>query len=273
VLAATQLASLARTQQVLLAPHAFDDDRAWRRALAAELRTLFGADFALVLLAGADVPYVGDGIDQCTLAAMAAFHPASDAPEAAPDRVRYRDAALQRMHERRAAEPNPVFTRHRNEAALGVSLERTAMFDAVCRPLGIRDFHGVWAATPHGDAMLFVAHGAHVGAGTLIGDAAVPLTRVMAPALGAALELRAVERARASAVLPDAEQLVAQFALTPREAEVARAIATGLTRRQTAQALGIRESTARHHTERVFAKLGVRTRAAVALALLGGAAR
>ena len=52
--------------------------------------------------------------------------------------------------------------------------------------------------------------------------------------------------------------------LTPREAGVARLMASGLSTKAIASELGISPHTARHHTERVFAKLGVRSRAAAA---------
>lgn len=52
--------------------------------------------------------------------------------------------------------------------------------------------------------------------------------------------------------------------LTQREAEVARLIAAGLTTKAIASLLGITTHTTRHHTERVFDKLGVHTRASVA---------
>lgn len=52
--------------------------------------------------------------------------------------------------------------------------------------------------------------------------------------------------------------------LTPREREVASLIATGRATKEIAAALCISTHTARHHTERVFTKLGVQTRAAVA---------
>jgi DNA-binding CsgD family transcriptional regulator len=57
--------------------------------------------------------------------------------------------------------------------------------------------------------------------------------------------------------------------LSRRESDVARLIASGLATKEIAHRLGISTHTTRHHTERVFAKLGVRTRAGVA-ALLGG---
>lgn len=52
--------------------------------------------------------------------------------------------------------------------------------------------------------------------------------------------------------------------LTPREQVVARLIANGESNKRIAAVLMISEHTARHHTERVFSKLHVRTRAAVA---------
>ena len=55
-----------------------------------------------------------------------------------------------------------------------------------------------------------------------------------------------------------------QAGLTRREAEVARLVGAGLATKEIAQRLGISGHTARHHIERVFAKLGVRSRAALA---------
>ena len=57
--------------------------------------------------------------------------------------------------------------------------------------------------------------------------------------------------------------------LTAREAQVARLIGEGHGTKQIAHVLGISPHTARHHTERVFVKLGVRSRVAVALLLRG----
>lgn len=52
--------------------------------------------------------------------------------------------------------------------------------------------------------------------------------------------------------------------LTVREQQIARLIATGESCKRIAGTLGISEHTVRHHTERVFAKLNVQSRAAVA---------
>lgn len=70
--------------------------------------------------------------------------------------------------------------------------------------------------------------------------------------------------------LPDVSTLRSAHGLTKREAEVALLLAQGATRDQVAETLGISPHTARAHTEKVFAKLGVTTRSAVAVAILKG---
>jgi len=52
--------------------------------------------------------------------------------------------------------------------------------------------------------------------------------------------------------------------LTPRESQVARLVADGAPNKAIAARLSISEHTARHHTERLFEKLGVRNRASLA---------
>ncbi len=56
--------------------------------------------------------------------------------------------------------------------------------------------------------------------------------------------------------------------LTPREWDVMRCVAAGMTNAETAQLLWVASGTVRKHLENVFAKLGVRSRTA-ALAKLG----
>ncbi len=70
--------------------------------------------------------------------------------------------------------------------------------------------------------------------------------------------------ARADAGADAADALPARFGLTRREAEVAQALARRLTNAEVARALGISPHTAERHTERVLAKLGVRSRHEVA---------
>ncbi len=67
--------------------------------------------------------------------------------------------------------------------------------------------------------------------------------------------------------LPDPISLRRRFGLSRREAEVALLLAQGGRNTQVAARLGISPHTARHHTEMVLAKLGIRSRAEVAAAL------
>ncbi len=60
-----------------------------------------------------------------------------------------------------------------------------------------------------------------------------------------------------------------QYGLTEREAEVARLLAEGRRNNAIAAALGISPHTARHHTQRVLAKLGVHSRAEAGARLRG----
>jgi DNA-binding NarL/FixJ family response regulator len=53
--------------------------------------------------------------------------------------------------------------------------------------------------------------------------------------------------------------------LTPREREVARLVAQGLSKRQVAEQLVLTEKTAANHVGRVFEKLGVHSRGRLAL--------
>jgi len=69
--------------------------------------------------------------------------------------------------------------------------------------------------------------------------------------------------------LPTIAALCARFSLTRREAQVALLLARGMTDTQAASALGISEHTVRHHGERLYSKLGVHSRKALALFLLG----
>jgi DNA-binding CsgD family transcriptional regulator len=63
--------------------------------------------------------------------------------------------------------------------------------------------------------------------------------------------------------LPHDDVLRSRFGLTRKEACVARLIAEDQTNEQIAAELSISPHTARHHTERVLAKLGVRSRTKV----------
>jgi DNA-binding CsgD family transcriptional regulator len=68
---------------------------------------------------------------------------------------------------------------------------------------------------------------------------------------------------RIDIVAPSEEVLRDRYQVTPTEAKVAELLAEGLSNNRIAAALFISPHTARHHTERVLAKLGASSRAAV----------
>lgn len=91
---------------------------------------------------------------------------------------------------------------------------------------------------------------------------------VAGPAAGAAAA-RGVDGAATAGEPPAVGGVAAPIGLTGREAEVARLLARRATNAEVAAALGVSAHTARHHTERVMQKLGLRSRRAVAAALAG----
>lgn len=74
---------------------------------------------------------------------------------------------------------------------------------------------------------------------------------------------------RLTPVLPSHEDLIQRHGLTSREAEVALLLAQGLSNREIADRFSLSTHTVRHHAESVFAKLGIHSRKALGLKLLG----
>jgi DNA-binding CsgD family transcriptional regulator len=72
---------------------------------------------------------------------------------------------------------------------------------------------------------------------------------------------------RTGPLLPSVSRLRARFRLTAREAEVALLLAEGASDADIGRALGMSVHTARHHGERIFTKVGVHSRKALALHL------
>jgi DNA-binding CsgD family transcriptional regulator len=70
--------------------------------------------------------------------------------------------------------------------------------------------------------------------------------------------------------LPNDNELRVRFGLTRKESCVARLIADDRTNDQIATELCISPHTARHHTEKILAKLGANSRTKVRSALVGG---
>jgi len=62
--------------------------------------------------------------------------------------------------------------------------------------------------------------------------------------------------------------LQVRFKLTPKEAEVTRLLAKGLPNKEIAQQIGLSPHTIRRHTEHIFEKLGINSRAEVAIRII-----
>lgn len=255
-LSSVELDHFVHLSEVLLAPLAHPGVDAWRAEVNCALLGLFPADHAIFQLAGQPRLFAAQGVDDAVLDRLQGYVAAE------PAGLRYRRPELQRLYERRVAHPDEVFTRVGNERLLGISLRDTEMYSAVCLPAGMVEFHGLHTRTPQGDAMLFVSsERPHRG----MGQGAVPLLRALLPAFRAGLQ--ALARA-AAPLAPTPAELRERYGLTAREAEVAVLLAGGATEKRIAAALGISPHTARHHTERVFVRLGVRSRRDAALRIL-----
>jgi DNA-binding NarL/FixJ family response regulator len=106
---------------------------------------------------------------------------------------------------------------------------------------------------------------------TLLSRIGTPITDGEGPTIAAlVLELlrsdpRAVNTAlrRLASTWAPAPAVRRRYRLTKREIDVAHLLALGKSNGEIAAALSISEHTCRHHTERVFAKMGVHSRAAV----------
>lgn len=94
-------------------------------------------------------------------------------------------------------------------------------------------------------------------------DEAAEALRAMSAA--GRLDAEAVERVLDAAGHRRAARAALPAGLTPREAEVIRLVALGLTTRQIAERLTISAKTADHHVQHIYTKLGVSTRGAAAL--------
>lgn len=246
-LSTPRIRDLADASRALLSPGEHDGVDDWRREVNRILRRLFAADHAIFQLPAWGARYLSDELDGAVLGRLA------DASESTPAGARYRDPAMDRMYHARRRSGGEVFTRAGNERLLGLPMERTAVYADVLRPAGVWDFCGIYAPLPEGDAMLWVSHDR--GRGNPLGEEAAEVLAVLAPAFRAGVgELRRSWQTDRSAELRE------RYRLTAREAEVAERLLGGASNKRLALELGISAHTARHHTERVFAKLGVRSR-------------
>lgn len=74
---------------------------------------------------------------------------------------------------------------------------------------------------------------------------------------------------RLTPALPGYDVLQERYGLTKREAEVAALLAQGLSNREIAERIRVSQHTVRHHAEWVFTKVGIHSRKALGLRLMG----
>ncbi len=101
------------------------------------------------------------------------------------------------------------------------------------------------------------------------GGADYALRAVPHPMRGRAGGAFLVSVVREDGVLPSTVTLTDRHGLTPREAQVALLLARGASDREAGERLCISHHTVRKHAEHIFAKLGIHTRKALALRLMG----
>lgn len=90
-------------------------------------------------------------------------------------------------------------------------------------------------------------------------DVAGTLLRLLLPALKVGVTMRLAHDQETATPLT-----LARFGLTRREAQITRLLARRATNREIADELDVSPHTVRHHVERIFAKLGVKSRRSIA---------
>ncbi|MEM9012551.1 MAG: LuxR C-terminal-related transcriptional regulator [Pseudomonadota bacterium] len=143
--------------------------------------------------------------------------------------------------------------------------ERTRFFRDFLGPIGLRHVLGV--AVPPDPAGRSVLIGVHRAVGE---RGFSPAEQRRATALARVLSLAVRQFAAAPAPFPTGG---GPFALTEREAEIARLAAEGLRNREIAARLELSPRTVENHLRAVFDKLGVENRAALAARRWQGGAR
>ena len=163
----------------------------------------------------------------------------------------------------------------------GVGGPPTGVWAHATRATGSRDQNcdivGMTAQARRDDIRLSVVCQTHQGVDADATERCATVLRLLFPVFDAAVERRAADdraaddRAAPAASAPEptgnVDDAVAalhrRYRLTRRELDVTRLLLTGKSNDEVALTLGISAHTARHHTERIFTKVDVRSRAAL----------
>jgi DNA-binding CsgD family transcriptional regulator len=127
---------------------------------------------------------------------------------------------------------------------------RLDLYAEICRPLGVNHVMKLFFATSEAGASFLVLDSQK----RAFSDRDRDVLEVLAPHLAL---IRQRHRRLASTVETPATSAL----LSPRESEILRLVASGMTNREIASALFIAPGTVRKHLDNTYAKLGVRSRA------------
>ncbi len=272
-------ARLQSASEVLLSRPRFPDHSSWCVEALRRLEELFQADRSLFILPTRDGVHVASesipdpmfGQFREAFGGMSEGRLVSDREDV--------DAVL----EARRAMAMDVFTNDTLLQSTAGSPESVPWYHDVILPSGVRYGSGLAVSLPVGGAWLCVAH-SRPDADPFGIEAGLDLLRILLPSFRAGVEialsmedaLREGEGSGAPAAtprfsgLPSEEELVARYSLTRREAQVTLLLASGASNAAAAASLGISPHTVRTHAERIFRKLGIRTRKGLGLRLLSG---
>lgn len=183
-----------------------------------------------------------------------------------PDRAKWQQYPQASFYDhpsfRYAAAPAPMHAiRLTDHFPNRAAIEATKYFQEILHPLGLRYEVTLLLDTPLGQRLGISIARADMD----YSDTALDLLS----RLGTHLQ-RAFHHAQTVAQLRGAQGRAAAWrdvALTPRESEILRWVATGRTNSDIAQLLGVGAATVKTHLEHIFQKLGVKNRAAATAAL------
>lgn len=254
------LERLDRAQTTILSPLAHQDCDDWRLAVETSVAQLLDGDHVVFGLPRAGVPmhiHSTNVAAQSQRGIQAIFGKLPDLPT---------DRWLLEAERERLRSGTEVWSRLRAfwRAAAGqpVALRRSAFIGEVLTPGHMNDSENIDWSVAGGHVALCVSYS---NTATSVRSrrsaprgAAEALLKLLLPGLKVGVTMRLTHDREVSANLT-----LARFGLTKREAQIARLLARRATNGEIAEQLALSPHTVRHHTESIFAKLGIRSRRAI----------